>query len=570
MGINRKLVLTSLIIALLLTFGPERSLGQSYCNPLSLNFPFGFNRQDNHKLDDPSVVLFRNTYYLFASNAGGYWVSDDLANWKFVVPENLPMEKQGPAVFVSNNQMYFATSFCDTIFRSIDPLNGKWEAYTNSELFRHIRDFSVFTDPGGKVFCYYGCTNNDGVIVRELDPNDRFKPVGIPMACKLQNPLSEKYKLRVKSAKTDKPSLKGSWMNTFNGKYYYQCAEFDPDLNSYHDIVYVSDKPSGTFVYATNNPFSQLPEGFVHGGGNGSTFADKNGNWWHVAGLNNPENRNSPDAIGLFPAGFDKDGVLFTSTGFGDYPVDISNSRLSGNLGYASEWALLSGGASAFASSQVPTAPPTAAFDENIETFWCAQSGKKGEWLMADLGSVCSVHAFQLIFAVQKRNFIHNDSILAYQYLIEYSDDKKNWKKLSDKTKNMDYQLNVFEALKVPVQARYLKITGFHVPEGAFAIAGFRIFGLGSGRKPKPVKEFKSVRDSRNPQITKLYWEKQDNVTGYNIRYGAEKDKLYHNRQVGDVKRVSILCPDKNKTYWFQIDSYNQNGVSPGKPQLSY
>jgi hypothetical protein len=83
------------------------------------------------------------------------------------------------------------------------------------------------------------------------------------------------------------------------------------------------------------------------------------------------------------------------------------------------------------------------------------------------------------------------------------------------------------------------------------------------------VKEFRTARDFHNPQIIKLYWDKLPDAAGYNIRYGIDKDKLYHSCQVFKKNRVVLNCPDKNRTYWIEIDAFNENGVTPGKMILS-
>ena len=212
--------------------------------------------------------------------------------------------------------------------------------------------------------------------------------------------------------------------------------------------------------------------------------------------------------------------------------------------------------------------PVTSAFDENIGTYWSAQTGKKGEWLSVDLGSLCTINAFQLNFAEPKLPVTARDTLLVHQYLVEYSMDNKNWKKLSDKTSNAEYQGNPYEELKIPIQAEYVKITNYHVPSGTFAISGFRIFGSGTDRRPRKVNDFRAVRDYRDPQIIKMSWKKQANTSGYNIRYGVDKDKLYHSYQVFINTRLTIHCPDKKNTYWIEIDAFNENGVTPGKLQL--
>lgn len=567
---KKEIIYLLIVITFILGIKVQALFGQTYCNPLNLSYQFSSDSKSNPDLADPTIILYKDNYFLFASNAGGYWYSGDLLTWKFVTVENLPLENLAPTAVVVGDWLYFFTSLSDKIFRSNDPATGKWEVYTSSLLTSLLTDYTIFADTDGRVYCYYGCSNNDGVMSRELDVNNLFNPIGVAEVCRKANLLKDsRKKLKINSDLNSSYNVKGSWMNKYNGKYYYQCAERSNDMNNYSDAVYVSDHPMGPFTFAANNPFSYRPNGFVCGAGNGSTFADKFGNWWHVATLTAPKNLKSQSWIGLFPAGFDKDGNLFAKTDFGDYPILMPNTKYANVDKLDPEWSLLSDDLTTQASSSMASSPMAFAFDENIGTYWSAQTGEKGEWLSVDLGSVCTVNAFQINFA---ENFLKNsttDGVYAHQYLVEYSIDKKTWKKLCDKTSNTEYQPNYYESVKIPVQAQYVKITNYRVANGTFAISGFRIFGTGTNHKPKKVNSFRAIRDYRNAQIIKMSWEKQNNTAGYNIRYGTDKDKLYHSYQVYKNTRLTVRCPDKNKTYWFEIDAFNDSGVTPGKLQLS-
>ena len=570
MIIKKEFAFILFILSFVLGIQVKTVIGQTYCNPMNLSYGLNPNHSSGHNISDPTVVLYKDNYFLFASNAGGYWYSSDLLSWKYVTTNDLPLENRSPTAAVIGDWLYFFTSSNDAIFRSNDPASGKWEVYNSkSVLLSLINDFAIFADTDGRVYCYYGCSNNDGVMTRELDPKNFLNPIGVPLVCRKAN-LLEKGRKKVKdnASKTSSPEVKGSWMNKYNGKYYYQCSEQNADLGTYSDAVYVSDSPVGPFTYAANNPFSYRPDGFVCGAGNGSTFADKYGNWWHIATVTAPGNRDSQTGLGLFSAGFDSDGNLFAKTDFGDYPIIMPSHKNNNVSKLDPEWSLLSDNKTAEASSNLATHPTNFAFDENSGTYWSAKSGEKGEWLSVDLGSVCTINAFQLNFAVNKTQVTESEGVFAWQYLVQYSIDKKNWKTLSDKTSNTEYQTNPYEALKVPVQAQFVKIINYRVPEGTLAISGFRIFGLGADRKPKKVNTFRAVRDYHNAQIIKLFWKKQENATGYNIRYGIDKDKLYHSYQVYKKSRLTIHCPDKNKIYWFEIDAFNENGVNPGKALL--
>ena len=47
------------------------------------------------------------------------------------------------------------------------------------------------------------------------------------------------------------------------------------------------------------------------GAGHGSTIADKYGNYWHASTMRISVNHDFERRVGLFPAGFDKDGMLY-------------------------------------------------------------------------------------------------------------------------------------------------------------------------------------------------------------------------------------------------------------------
>lgn len=566
---NKPLAISAIVCLFVFCFQINQLAGQTYCNPICLERQLSVNHSLNEGLTDPTVVLFRDNYYLFASNAGGYWSSADLLSWKFIPATDIPADGKEPAATVIGDWLYFFTAYNGNIYRTKDPDNGKWEMFANSMLLSQIGDFAVFTDTNGKVYCYYGCTNNNGVMFRELDPKNLLNPLGSPIVCPLVNPLKKDLKkAKTSSNRTETNGVSGSWMTKYNGKYYYQCTEAIKGFNKYGDVVYVSDSPFGPFTFAGNNPFSFIPEGYISGAVKGATFADKYGNWWHIGSITAGTGRNLQTGMGLFPAGFDKDGNLFVNTDFADCPMVMPTGKVSNIDRLNPGWSVLSEDVTAQASTAAY--PENSAIDQDPNTYWSARTGKRGEWLSVDLGSDCAVNALQLNFVKNKLTPNVSDSARAYQYLIEYSTDGKRWKKMVDKTKNTDYRLTAYDELNNPVEAQYLKITNYNVPEGAFAISELRIFGQGLHRKPKKVNELKVVRDYRDPQAVKLFWKKQPNTSGYNIRYGTDKDKLYHSYQVNKATRLTIHCPDKNKAYWFRIDAYNPNGIAEGKPVLCH
>ena len=77
------------------------------CNPLNLNYRFCLDKPSRREAADPTMVNFKNEYYLFASKSGGYWHSDNLINWDLITTEDLPLEDYAPTAVVMNDTLYF-------------------------------------------------------------------------------------------------------------------------------------------------------------------------------------------------------------------------------------------------------------------------------------------------------------------------------------------------------------------------------------------------------------------------------------------------------------------------------
>ena len=80
-----------------------------------------------------------------------------------------------------------------------------------------------------------------------------------------------------------------------------------------------------------------------------------------------------------------------------------------------------------------------------------------------------------------------------------------------------------------------------------------------------PVKNLNVKRVNPDRCIVKLNWTKNSDAVGYNIRFGMQKDKLYHNYQVFDTDSLTIRSLNSKKKYYFTIDAFNENGITKAK-----
>ena len=61
---------------------------KTYCNPLDLGYRYQHMKEGPRVAGfregaDPTLVYFKNKYYLFVSMSAGFWYSDDLLRWDF-------------------------------------------------------------------------------------------------------------------------------------------------------------------------------------------------------------------------------------------------------------------------------------------------------------------------------------------------------------------------------------------------------------------------------------------------------------------------------------------------------
>ena len=543
----------------------KSSTQTTICNPMNLSYRFCLDNPSRREAADPAMIMFKGEYFLFASKSGGYWHSTDLINWDFITSNDLPLEDYAPAAVVIKDNLYFIASAAapGKIYKTSNPKSGKWEV-ANSAFPINSFDPDLFLDDDGRLYIYYGCSDTQPIYAVELDINT-LNPIGKSIEC--FNSKKEVFGWEQRgdyNNKKENPWTEGSWMTKYKGKYYLQYATPGTQFKSYCDGLYIADKPLGPFKPALSNPCSSKPEGFIAGAGHSSTFQDKFGNYWHISTMIIGKKHAFERRLGLFPMFFDKDGTLFTYTQFGDFPSTIPKKKISKPEELFPGWMLLSYNKTTNVSSELVDHPRKHADDEEIKTYWSAQTGNKGEWISIDLQKQSIINAIQINFAENNTKLLGRSENIYYQYLLEYSNDNKTWKLLADKRLNKTDAPHDYIQLAEPVKARYLKVTNYHVPDGTFAIADLRVFGKGQGTLPVKVENFRISRTLNDKREVKLSWKKNHNAVGYNIRYGEVANKLYHNYQVLGSDSLTIRSLNRNQKYYFTIDAFNENGFKKG------
>ena len=544
---------------------PKQSTFQTICNPVNLSYRFCLDEPSRREAADPTMISFKDRYYLFASKSGGYWHSKDLVSWDFIQTDQIPTEEYAPTVIEIEDTLYFLASSTEksTIYKSADPLSGQWSVAVE-ELEIPVWDPAFFLDDDHKLYLYWGCSNQNPLYGVEVDYKNGFTFLGDPVELKHADPEHLGWEVTGDyNTITDRnPWIEGSWMNKHNGKYYLQYSGPGTEYKSYSDGVYVADQPLGPYTLQKHNPFAYKPEGFAAGAGHGSTFADQYGNFWHIGTMTISQKHMFERRLGLFPVFFDEQGTLYSITKFGDYPMIIPEQKINSFEEIFPGWMLLSYNKKIQVSSSIDSLPSTHMTDENIRTYWAASSGNEGEYAILDLGKLYDVFAVQVNFAEHNTKIFGRTDSLFHRYMIENSTDGQEWTMLTDKSKNDTDNTHEYVQLPEKVSCRYLKITNIEVPGGNFAISGFRVFGNGNGSAPEKINQFEAVRNSDDPRSVTLTWHRAPHATGYNISYGINQDRLYQNYMIYQDTTLTIHSLNSELGYYFTIESFNENGIT--------
>lgn len=574
------------------------------CNPLDLAYRY----QDIRSLHDPrtvhreaadpSIVLYAGRYYMFASMARGFWHSLDLVTWEHRPTERLPPLDYAPDVREINGALYISASrrgVACPFFRSTDPLGDDFEEVTPGTF--DFWDPHLFQDHDGTTYFYWGCDNSAPIRGTEIDPGT-FERVGETVDLigsdiaehgweqsgenhVLLPPRTERERLIREHAGTD-PFIEGAWMNRHGDTYYLQYAAPDTTLNTYADGYYTAAAPLGPFTYSPNSPFSYKPGGFITGAGHGSTFQDRYGNWWHASTMRISVNHNFERRIGLFPAGFDDDGVLFCNQNFADYPMSVPG-RAFDPWEAGPRWMLVSYRAQATASSAAGGHGADLAVNEDVRTWWAAATNAPGEWLRVDLGEPKTVHAIQVNLAdhhlpdraAETDNAVRLDWEVRGIYrehdpaelIVETSTDGHAWTTVHDGRDTGRDTPHLFVTLDEPLIVRHVRVTAGRLPFGGqFAVSGLRVFGHGNGSAPDITAPRARRVDERTARIA---WEAVTGAQGYNVRFGPARDKLYHSWLLYEQTDLDLRALNAGTDYWIAVDAFNENGVTAGIPVLA-
>ncbi|WP_018614418.1 family 43 glycosylhydrolase [Segetibacter koreensis] len=539
----------------------------TYCNPLNLDYTYMIYNADKNisyrSGADPAVVRFKDEYYMFVTRSLGYWHSTDLLNWSFITPEKWYFQgSNAPAAHNYKDSVLYVAgdpSGSMSVLYTDNPKKGDWKAVPS--ILNDLQDPDLFIDDDGKAYMFWGSSNVYPIRAKVLDKNHRFSAsdstyqlFGLDMKKHGWERFGENHSDTVLGG-----YMEGAWLTKHNNKYYMQYAAPGTEFNVYADGVYMSDSVLGPYHYAPNNPVFYKPGGFSNGSGHGSTVVGPAAQYWHFASAAVNVNVGWERRICMYPAWFDKDGLMYSNTSFGDYPHFAP--PVAGKMGQFTGWMLLSYKKAVKASSFLDKFPAENISDENVKTFWVAQKNDDKQWLEIDMQRPGKVYAVQINYHDYKSDLYGRVPDLYHRYIVEGSVDGKSWTTLVDRSNSFRDVPNDYVELGTPSTVRYVRYKNIHVPMSNLSISDFRVFGIGEGKAPSVVKNFSVVRQ-KDPRDAMITWNAHPNCQGYNILWGIAPDKLYNSWMVYNKNSLLLKSLTTDQHYYFAIEAFNENGVS--------
>lgn len=586
-----KLIFISLFISLSLQ--AQEIIPPTYINPLDIDYTYMvYNSARNISYRsgaDPAVIEFRDEYYMFVTRSFGYWHSTDLVNWTFIKPQQWFFEgSNAPTAFnYKDSLVYFAgdPAGYGSILYTDDPKSGKWTP--TASITNNIQDSDLFIDDDGQTYLYWGSSNVHPIQVKMLNKDDRMLETGVKKELiNLDEELHgwERFGENNFHQTLKEGYMEGASMIKHNGKYYLQYAAPGTQFNVYGDGAYVGDSPLGPFTYMKSNPISFKPGGFSNGAGHGMTLRASDGNYWHFATMALASNSQWERRLCMYPTYFDEDGLMHSDTHYGDYPRFAPSHPTK--AGQHTGWMLLSyRGKTTFSTSQMQIRKSTTnddevevfeipvekdgngeilsevLTDESPKSYWVAEANDRDQWVKIEMQHPGKIYAIQLNFHDHESGIYTRVEGLRHRFLVESSQDGSTWQTVIDRSDSYKDAPNAYEVLKQPIEAKFVRYRNVNVPGPNLALSEIRVFGLGLGKKPEAVKNFKLERQSDRRDAA-LTWDKVAGAQGYNIRWGIAPDKLYHSWLVYEANSLFMRNLDRDTEYYFSIESFNENGIS--------
>lgn len=506
--------LTAWSLLLYALFAPLRAESQpsTFCNPLSIpDYPVGRGAREvvngdpidksprwllDHKeqfreLADPSVIVHEGKWYLYPS-CDMAWVSDDHGGtWKHrqidvEVPKStgdLSYKDLGYAPSVVKHGGRFLLIASDSKVYTADTPLGTFTPLGFITIPKQYHapgqtDPMLFSDDDGRLFFYWGCTQNGGIWGVELDPRDPVKLISEPKELFHFDPKLHPWEsLGEWNQNTTASWMEGSWMFKHKETYYLTYSAAGTQNKTYAMGCYTARSPLGPFVPQKRNPILRTTEGLVTGTGHGCFFEDEDRSIWVFYTIRAGVVHGFERRIGMDRAEIDPEGNLFVPAAT-SLPQWLEGNRpKDSSTGYWTGWLPLNAGIQTLGSSMAPNLPGRLAVDDDLRTWWQPGEGDRQPTLTSSFSAPATIHSLRVIWRDIGLNTRKGVRPGPFRYRVEAETEPEKWVTIVDRTgSDEDLLVDYRECAPVIAKRARLVITGW--PSGITpGVAKFTLFG---------------------------------------------------------------------------------------------
>ena len=467
---------------------PER-----YCNPLPIpNYPVGKlarginkgepsdgglwlseHKEQYRELADPSALWFEGAWYLYPS-CDMAWVSrDEGRTWRHH-PLNVRDLGYAPTI-VRHAGGFLLMGSGSEIHRSDSPLGpfgpvGALKIPFGQGGLPVMIDPMLFSDDDGRLFFYWGCTEDGGIWGVELDATDLITPKGEPREMFRFNPRAFPWEsLGNRNQNRRAGWMEGAWMLKHAGRYYLTYASAGTQYRTYAMGCYVGDSPLGPFRPQARNPIFRNTEGLVTGTGHGCVVLGPGDRPWVFYTVLSAVVFGFERRIGMDPAAFDAEGNLHV-------PAATSTPQPIPGAADATPWVALNDGEPTFGSSCAPNTGGRLAVDNSMTTWWLPAEDDAQPVLTTSFPQ-SEVRAVRVIWRDVGLDTPKGVKPGPFRYRVEAETGPDQWTTIIDRGDSTeDFLIDYRECAPTAASRVRLVIVGH--PEGIRpAVAEFTVFG---------------------------------------------------------------------------------------------
>ena len=212
----------------------------------------------DYSLPDPSVIEGDDGYYYLYATEDirnlPIHRSKNLVDWDFVPAgfQRKPTDDDqcAPAAYVSGDTLFYTGSTYEglAVWYSTHPKTGRFKRAIEKNVLPSW-DPCLFLDDDGRLYLYYGSSNEYPLKAVELDRND-FYPISKIHDVMMLRPEEhgwERFGMNNDDEVTLRPFTEGAYMTKHNGKYYFMWSEGDWTGPDYCVAYAIADSPFGPF-----------------------------------------------------------------------------------------------------------------------------------------------------------------------------------------------------------------------------------------------------------------------------------------------------------------------------------